>query len=71
MANVAAEKFSPTKDENQPFKPERQRSRGAGGVGDLVGRETFSGCHHLITDGGVHLSANTTPAGTGRPEAHR
>jgi hypothetical protein len=29
-ANAAAEKLSPTKDENQPFKPGRRRSRGAG-----------------------------------------
>jgi hypothetical protein len=70
-ANVAAEKLSPTKDENQPFKPGRRRSRGAGGVGDLVGRETFSDCCHHNTDGGVHLSANTAPAGAGRPKAHR
>jgi hypothetical protein len=70
-ANAAAEKFSPTKDENQPFKPGRRRPRGASGVGDLIGRETFSGCHHLSTDGGVHLSANTAPAGAGCPGAHR
>jgi hypothetical protein len=38
-----------------------RRSRGAGGVGDLVGRETFSGCCHL----------NTAPAGADRPKAHR
>jgi hypothetical protein len=70
-ANAVAEKFLPTKDENQPFKPGRRRSRGAGGVGNLIGRETFSGCHHLSTDGGVHLSTNTAPAGVGRPKAHR
>jgi hypothetical protein len=69
-ANAAAEKLSPTKDENQAFKPGRRRSRGAGGVGDLVDRETFSGCHHLSTNGGVHLSANIAPAGAGRPKAH-
>jgi hypothetical protein len=60
-ANAAAERLSPTKDENQPFKPGGQRSRGVGGVGDLVGRETFSGCCHL----------DTAPAGAGRPKAHR
>jgi hypothetical protein len=60
-ADAAAERLSPTKDENQPFKPGGQRSRGDGGVGDLVGRETFSGCCHL----------NTAPAGAGRPKAHR
>jgi hypothetical protein len=38
-----------------------RRSGGAGGVGNLVGRETFSGCHHL----------NTAPAGARRPKAHR
>jgi hypothetical protein len=44
------------KDENQPFKP-----GGAGGVGNLVGREAFSGCHHL----------NTAPAYAGHLKAHR
>jgi hypothetical protein len=29
------------KDENQPFKPRRRRSRGAGGVGGLVGRDNL------------------------------
>jgi hypothetical protein len=38
-----------------------RRSGGAGGVGNLVGREAFSGCHHL----------NTAPAGARRPKAHR
>jgi hypothetical protein len=70
-ANAATERPSPTKDENQPFKPGGRRSRGADGVGDLVGRETFFGCYRLSTDGGVHLSANTAPAGTGRPKAHQ
>jgi hypothetical protein len=70
-ANTAAEKPSPTKDENQPFKPGRQRSRGAGSVGGLVGGETFSGCCHRSTDGDVHLSANTAPASAARPKAHR
>jgi hypothetical protein len=70
-ANATVEKLSPTKDENQPFKPGRRRSRGAGGVGNLVGRETFSGCHHLGTDSGIHLFANTAPAGADRPKAHR
>jgi hypothetical protein len=70
-ANAAAEKHSPTKDENQPFKPGRRRSRGAGGVGGLVSGETFSSCCHHSTDGGVHLSANTAPASADRPKAHR
>jgi hypothetical protein len=70
-ANAAVEKLSPTKDENQPFKPGRRRSRGVGGVGDLVGRETFSGRYHLSTNDGVHLSANTAPVSAGRPKAHR
>jgi hypothetical protein len=34
---------------------------GAGGVGNLVGREAFSGCHHL----------NTAPADAGHLKAHR
>jgi hypothetical protein len=43
----------------------------AGGADDLVGGETFSGCHHLSTDDGSHLPTNTAPASTGRPKAHR
>jgi hypothetical protein len=39
----------------------RRRPRGAGGVGNLVGREAFSGCHRL----------NTAPAGAERLKAHR
>jgi hypothetical protein len=39
----------------------RRRSGGAGGVGNLVGREALSGCHRL----------NATPAGAGRLKAHR
>jgi hypothetical protein len=34
-------------------------------------RDTFSGCHHLSTDGGVHLPTNTAPASADRPKAHR
>jgi hypothetical protein len=33
--------------------------------------KTFSGYHHLSTDGGVHLPTNTAPASAGRPKAHR
>jgi hypothetical protein len=36
----------------------------------LVGGEAFSSCHHLSTDGDVHLPTNTAPAGAGRPKAH-
>ena len=61
QADAAAEKLSPTKDENQPFKLGGRRPRSAGGVGNLVGRETFSGCCHL----------NTATVGAGRPKAHR
>jgi hypothetical protein len=39
----------------------RRRPRGAGGVGNLIDREAFSGCHHL----------STAPAGAGRLKAHR
>jgi hypothetical protein len=39
----------------------RRRPRGAAGVGDLIDREAFSGCHHL----------STAPAGARRLKAHR
>jgi hypothetical protein len=41
-----------------------------GGADGLVDGEAFSSCHHLSTDGGVHLPTNTTPANAGRPKAH-
>jgi hypothetical protein len=42
-----------------------------GGADGLVGGEAFSSCHHLSTDGGIHLPTNTAPANVGRPKAHR
>jgi hypothetical protein len=42
-----------------------------GGADGLVGGEAFSSCHHLSTDGDVHLPTNTAPAGADRPKAHR
>jgi hypothetical protein len=42
-----------------------------GGADGLVGGEAFSSCHHLSTDGGVHLPTNTAPAGARRPKAHQ
>jgi hypothetical protein len=33
--------------------------------------KTFSGCHHLSTDDGIHLPTNTAPASAGHPKAHR
>jgi hypothetical protein len=41
-----------------------------GGADGLVGGEAFSSCHHLNTDGDVHLPTNTATAGAGR-KAHR
>jgi hypothetical protein len=46
-------------------------ARGAGGVGNLVGREAFSSCHHVNTDGDIRLSTNAAPASAGRSKAHR
>ena len=42
-----------------------------GSADGLVGGEAFSSCHHVSTDGGVHLSANTAQASADRPKAHR
>jgi hypothetical protein len=41
-----------------------------GGADGLVGGEAFSSCHHLSTDGSVHLPTNIAPASAGRPKAH-
>jgi hypothetical protein len=53
------------------IKAEEPEARSAGDADDLVGGETFSGCHHHSIDGGVHLPTNTAPASAGRPKAHR
>jgi hypothetical protein len=57
-------------DENQILKPKSRRSVREGADG-LTGGEAFSSCHHLSTDGGVHLPSNTAPVSAARPKAHR
>jgi hypothetical protein len=59
-ANATAEKPSPTKDENQPFKPKRRRSRVQAVLAVSSADTTSSGCHHLSADG--HLLTNAAPA---------
>jgi hypothetical protein len=58
-------------DENPDIKAKESEARSADGADDLVGGETFSGCHHLSTNGGVHLPTNTASASASRPKAHR
>jgi hypothetical protein len=64
-ANAAAEKPSPTKDENQPFKPKRRRSGVQAALAVSSAETTSSGCHHLSADG--HLLTNATRVG---PRSH-
>jgi hypothetical protein len=59
-ANAAAERPSPTKDENQPLKPKRRRSGVQAALAVSSAETTSSGCHHLSADG--HLPTNTAPA---------
>jgi hypothetical protein len=66
-ANAAAEKPSPTKDENQPFKPKRRRSGVRAALAVSSAKTTSSGCHHLSTDG--HLLTNAAPAYSVRSES--
>jgi hypothetical protein len=54
-----------SRDANQTLKPKSRRSV-RGSADGLVGGEAFSSCHHVSTDGGVHLSTSA-----GRPKAHR
>jgi hypothetical protein len=62
----------PLKGGREPaIKAEELEARSAGDADDLVSGETFSGCCHHSTDGGVHLSTNTAPLSVGRPKAHR
>jgi hypothetical protein len=53
------------------IKAKELEARSAGGIDGVVGGETFSGCHHLSTDGSIHLPTNTAPASAGHPKAHR
>jgi hypothetical protein len=66
-ANTAAEKPSPTKDENQPFKLKRRRSGVQAALAVSSAETTSSGCHHLSADG--HLLTNATPANEVRSES--
>jgi hypothetical protein len=58
-------------DENQILKPKSRRPGAQMAPTISSAEKTFSGCHHLSTDGGVHLPTNTAPASAGRPKAHR
>jgi hypothetical protein len=73
-ANATAGRLSfvsPHGGQEPDIKAKESEARSAGDADDLVGGETFSGCHHLGTDGGVHLPTNTAPVSAGRPKAHR
>ena len=73
-ANATAGRLSfvsPRGGREPAIKAKESEARSAGDADDLVGGETFSGCHHLSTDGGVHLLTNTAPTSAGRPKAHR
>ena len=62
---------SPRGGREPAIKAKEPEARSADGADDLVGGETFSGCHHLSTDDGSHLPTNTAPASGGRPKAHQ
>jgi hypothetical protein len=62
---------SPRGGQKPVIKAKEPEARSAGDTDDLVGGETFSGCHHLSADDDVHLPTNTAPTSAGRPKAHR
>jgi hypothetical protein len=66
-ANATAEKPSPTKDENQPFKPKRWRSGVRVALAVSSAETTSSGYHHLSADG--DLLTNAAPAYSVRSES--
>jgi hypothetical protein len=70
-AAIRPSPMSPLEGQGQAIKAKEPEARSADGADDLVGDEDFSSCHHLSTDGGVHLPTNTAPAGAGRPKEHR
>jgi hypothetical protein len=62
-ANATAGRLSfvsPHGGREPAIKAKVPEARSAGDADDLVGGETFSGCHHLSTDGGVHLPQHST-----------
>jgi hypothetical protein len=63
--------MSPLEGRGQAIKAKELEAQSAGGIDGVVGGETFFGCHHLSTDGSIHLPTNTAPASAGRPKAHR
>jgi hypothetical protein len=74
-ADAAVTRSSPTsplEGRGQAIKATKLEAWSADGTDDPVSDEDFSCCcHHLSTDGGVHLSANTAPVGAARPKVHR
>jgi hypothetical protein len=62
--------MSPLEGRGQAIKAKEPEARSADGGDNLVGDEDFSSRHHLSTDGGVHLSANTASVGAGCPKVH-
>jgi hypothetical protein len=62
---------SPHEGQEPDIKAKEPEARSAGDADDLVGGKTFSDCHNLNTDGGVHLPTDTAPASAGRPKAHQ
>jgi hypothetical protein len=58
-------------DENQILKPKSRRPGAQMAPTISSVEKTFSDCHHLSTDGGVHLPTNTAPASASHPKAHR
>jgi hypothetical protein len=73
-ADAVATRPSPTstlEGQGQVIKSKEPEVSPRGGTDGLVGGEAFSSCHHLSTDGGVHLPTNTSPVSAGRPKAHR
>jgi hypothetical protein len=62
--------FASPRGGREPYiKAKEPKARSADGADDLVGGETFFGCHHLSTDGSVHLPTNTAPASAGHPKS--
>jgi hypothetical protein len=74
-ADTAATRSSPSsllEGRGQAIKATKLEAWSTDDADDPVGDEDFSGCcHHLSTDGGIHLSANTALVGGGRPKVHQ
>jgi hypothetical protein len=63
--------MSPRGGREPAIKAKEPEARSAGDTDDLVGGETFSGCHHLSTDDGSNLPTGRSPLKSSQTGEHQ